>query len=58
MSVSITEVGLFFLGLYLLLAGISNFKPLKIGKLNAVFAIIAGVCILLGLFVTEAIVLN
>lgn len=56
MTLSLATIGAFFLGLYLLLAGISSFIPLKIGRLNAVFAIIAGVCILLGLFITNTIV--
>lgn len=57
MSVSLSEVGLFCLGVYLVLIGAVALLGLKMNsKVSNLFALVAGVCILLGLFVTNTLV--
>lgn len=56
MDVSLATIGAFFLGLYLLSVGLIGLFGTKIpAKLVALVALIAGVCILLGVFVTKTI---
>lgn len=59
MTISLATVGLFCLGIYLLQLGLVGLFGMKIpAKVGTVFAFIAGVCILFGLFVTQTLVLQ
>jgi energy-coupling factor transporter transmembrane protein EcfT len=59
MTLSLNTIGLFFLALYLLTVGLVGLFGAKIpAKVVAVCALIAGVCILLGVFVTNSISLH
>lgn len=58
MSVSLSEVGLFCLAVYLILIGAVALLGLKMNsKVANLFALIAGVCILIGLFVGNMLVI-
>jgi hypothetical protein len=58
MEISLTQVGLFCLGVYLVLVGLAATKFKVTGKVAPILAFIAGVCILIGLFVTDVLVLK
>lgn len=59
MTLSLTFIGLLCAGLYFLLTGGSSLFGWKVNAtLMGVLAFIAGLCILLGLFVTETLVLG
>ena len=57
MTISLTQVGLLCLGLYLILVGLAATK-FKLTKVAPILAFIAGVCILLGLFITQTLILQ
>lgn len=56
MALSLTTIGLFCLAVYLILVGLAGLTTFRIdAKIQAALALIAGVCLFIGVFVTESV---
>lgn len=59
MTISLTTIGAFFLGLYLISIGATALLKARIpNRFLHVCALIAGICILLGVFVTFSVTVS